>query len=320
VIYLVMLLNFFFIIFCLILGGLLRISGKLPKNAAHVLNVFVIWISLPSLILIQIPALLNQTKFGFDLLIPMSMAWIQFIAAFLLIVVIGKRLKWARAEMGALILTAGLGNTSFLGYPILEALYGQEGLRIGVLVDQLGTFLVFGTLGVIAASFFSPASGREIKLGEVLKRILTFPPLVALILATCWHFTGTYGYNDSIIVLDKLSATVVPLALIAVGFQLKLSTGALKRQWMPLLWGLSFKLFLAPIIFIILYVFLLSTRTFPVKITILQSAMAPMILGAVLAEEFGLNAEIANLMVGVGIPISIITVFCWDQLISKIFF
>jgi len=89
---------------------------------------------------------------------------------------------------------------------------------------------------------------------------------------------------------------------------------------MPLLWGLSFKLFLAPIIFIILYVFLLSTRTFPVKITILQSAMAPMILGAVLAEEFGLNAEIANLMVGVGIPISIITVFCWDQLISKIFF
>ena len=310
---------FFFIVLCLVLGGLLRVFQRLPKNAPHVLNALVIWVSLPALILIQIPALLDQTKFGWDYLIPISMAWILFVMAFLVFSLVGKIFKWQTKEIGALVLTAGLSNTSFLGYPILIAFFGLEGLRIAVLVDQLGTFLVFGTLAVMAASYFSPAASKTIKLGEILKRIITFPPLIALILAMLWHLTGTYGYKDALNVLGQLSATVIPLALIAVGFQLKLSKEVLIRQWKPLVLGLSFKLILAPMIFVVLYVFIFSSRTFPVRITILQAAMAPMILGAVLAEEFGLNAEIANLMVGVGIPISILTVYLWNQILSKIF-
>jgi predicted permease len=47
---------------------------------------------------------------------------------------------------GCLILTAGLGNTSFLGFPIIEALYGQEGMKTAILVDQPGTFVVLSTL------------------------------------------------------------------------------------------------------------------------------------------------------------------------------
>jgi predicted permease len=39
--------------------------------------------------------------------------------------------------IGCLILTAGLGNTSF-GFPIIEALYGEEGLKTAILVDQPG--------------------------------------------------------------------------------------------------------------------------------------------------------------------------------------
>ena len=312
--------NLIFIILCLVLGGLLRVSEKLPKNTPHVFNAFVIWVSLPSLILIQIPALLDHTKFGFDFLIPMSMAWILFISAFVVFYMLGKIFQWARAETGALILTAGLSNTSFLGYPILEAFFGQKGLRIGVLVDQLGTFLVLGTLGVVTASFFSPTLGKKIKFDEILKRVFTFPPFVSLVVAVLWHLTGTYGYGNCLRVLEKLSVTVVPLALISVGFQLKLSKEVLIRQWKPLVFGLGFKLVLAPMIFTILYVYIFSSRTFPVQVTILQAAMAPMILGAVLAEEFGLNAEIANLMVGVGIPVSIITVCLWNQLLTKILY
>jgi predicted permease len=55
---------------------------------------------------------------------------------------------------GCLILTAGLGNTSFLGFPIIEALYGQEGMKTAILVDQPGTFVVLSTLGIIVATMY----------------------------------------------------------------------------------------------------------------------------------------------------------------------
>jgi hypothetical protein len=42
---------------------------------------------------------------------------------------------------GCLILTAGLGIHHFLVFPI-EALYGQEGMKTAILVDQPGTFVV----------------------------------------------------------------------------------------------------------------------------------------------------------------------------------
>ena len=289
-------------------------TEKLPKNTPHVLNAFVVWVSLPALILIQIPQLLGQISLSSDLLIPMSMPWIQFMLAFVIFDGIGKKCKWGRAEIGALVLTAGLGNTAFLGYPILESLFGEKGLRIAVVVDQLGTFLVLSTLAVISASHFSPTIGRKVRFNEVLMRVFTFPPFLSIIAAGIWHFSGRYGYSQCLPLLEKLSATVIPLALVAVGFQLKVSMVMLKRQWKPLSLGLFFKLIVAPLVFIIIYVSIFSSHTFVVRVTVLQAAMAPMILGAVLAEEFGLNAEISSLMVGVGIPVSMATVYLWNQL------
>jgi predicted permease len=46
--------------------------------------------------------------------------------------------------------------------------------------------------------------------------------------------------------------------------------------------------------------------------------MATMITSAVVAAEFNLDTEIANLMVGIGIPISLITVPLWHYFIFRI--
>jgi predicted permease len=51
---------------------------------------------------------------------------------------------------------------------------------------------------------------------------------------------------------------------------------------------------------------------FTARVTILESAMAPMIMAAVVADEFDLDRQLANLMVGVGIPLSLVTVPLWN--------
>jgi len=63
---------------------------------------------------------------------------------------------------------------------MIETFYGVHDLSTGILIDQLGTYLVLSTAGVTVACLFSSgtASCREIAL-----RIVTFPPLIALVLA-----------------------------------------------------------------------------------------------------------------------------------------
>lgn len=311
--------NFLLIIFCLVLGNLLRWTGKFPKNAPQAFNGFVIWISLPAVVLLQVPVLFSETQLNPEILIPISMSWILFTLSFVTFYFIGQKLKWSKPETGALILTAGLGNTSFVGFPLLESFFGQAGVQIGVLVDQPGTFLVLSILGLITASLYSPTEGRAVKPSAIAKRIFTFPPFIALIIAILWYFSGTYEKGILTSVLERFASTLVPLALVAVGFQLNFSRAVLKRQWKPLSLGLGFKLILAPLFFFALYVLILEIKTLPVRVAIIEAAMAPMITAAVVAEEFELNSEIASLMVGVGIPLSIATVYFWNEILSHFF-
>jgi predicted permease len=305
--------NFAVIFLCLILGGVLRITKRFPLATPQVLNSFIIWVSLPALILIQIPILFQTTALTFELLIPISMAWIQIFLSLGFFYSIGKHFKWKHTEVGALVLTAGLGNTSFVGFPILQSLYGEEAIRIGVLVDQPGSFLVLSTVGIIIASIYSPGAGKKIEAKTIIKKVVTFPPFVALLVACLWYLTGTKAQSSVQPIFEKLAATLVPLALIAVGFQLKLSQKVIYKYWKALAFGLSFKLFLVPAFFFVFYTVILDSNGFITKITILESAMASMITSAVVAEDFGLNAEIANLMVGVGIPLSLVTVSLWNH-------
>ena len=52
------------------------------------------------------------------------------------------------------MLVGGLANTSFVGLPMIEAFYGTADLPIGILIDQLGTYLVLSTLGIAVAAYY----------------------------------------------------------------------------------------------------------------------------------------------------------------------
>jgi predicted permease len=79
-------------------------------------------------------------------------AWIGFVVAFYCFA-FRKKYGWSKIDW-LLNLNCRAGNTSF-GFPIIEALYGQEGMKTAILVDQPGTFVVLSTLGIIVATMYS---------------------------------------------------------------------------------------------------------------------------------------------------------------------
>jgi predicted permease len=111
------------------------------------------------------------------------------------------------------------------------------------------------------------------------------------------------------VILKRMSDTLAPLALLAVGFQLRL--GHLRGNGRNLAIGLAFKLVLAPLVLFLLYVPLFGAHGQAIQVTLFESAMPPMITAAILATEHDLDPPLATLMVAVGLVISFATLTGW---------
>nr|WP_317048359.1 AEC family transporter [Flavobacterium aciduliphilum] len=75
--------------------------------------------------------------------------------------------------------------------------------------------------------------------------------------------------------------------------------------------GLLFKLVLTPLFFFVLYRILLKQEGLEHNVSIVESAMAPMITSAIVASSYGLKPKLSSMMVAVGIPISLVTTWLW---------
>ncbi|PZR23420.1 MAG: transporter [Flavobacterium psychrophilum] len=299
--------NIILIFVCLFAGIALQRVKAVPANAHTALNQFVINISLPALALYYIPKIEISSK----LLYPLGAGWIGFLLAWAFFGGLGKWLGWPKRLIGCLILTGGLSNTSFVGFPIIEALYGKKGLETAIIVDQPGTFVVIATLGIVVAVAYSKdVTGAS----SLFKKILVFPPFVAFFIGTVMNICG-YDFADIVqSVFQKLSTTVTPVALVAVGLQLKIQRR--NKHWGFLSLGLFYKLILMPAVLLLLYKVILGGKGMEIEVSIMEAAMAPMISAAILASSHGLKPKLAGMMIGVGIPLSFITLAFWYYILN----
>ncbi len=292
--------NLLLLIFCFIAGVLLHRYKRMPVNTPAVLNSFIIHVSLPALTLLYV----HELKLTGDVGLMAAMGWLLFAMSAGFFSMLGRWMNWPRSTVGALILTGGLSNTSYVGLPMIEAYYGHQGITSGIIVDQLGSFLVLSTLGITFAGIYSTGVPG---IAAMAKRIALFPPFIALIIAL---LLMPMSYPEWVsVVLKRMGDTLAPLALLSVGFQLRL--GHLAGNGKKLAIGLGFKLVLAPLVLFLLYVPLLHAHGQAIQITLFEAAMPPMITSAILATEHDLDPPFATLMVAVGLLISFATLTVW---------
>lgn len=299
--------NIILIIICFFTGILLQRVKSFPKDAYKAFNFIIINLSLPALALLYIP----QIKIDSQIIFPIASMWIVFAFAIVVFVILGKIFHWDKPTTGALIMTAGLCNSSFVGFPILMTMFGEEGLKVGVIIDQAGSFVVLATAGVIVSSIFA---SKEFKVSKILKDILIYPPFIAFVIALILKLLGFEHSEVSKSILERIGGLIVILALISVGLQLKISLKEIQVKQM--LFGLLFKLLLAPAMIYFLYFIIAKGKGLSVDVSLIESAMPPMVMGSVMAVSYNLNPKLANLMVGIGIPLSFLTLFLWYLLIT----
>lgn len=288
--------NFVITIVYLLIGVLLSRVFKLPAKTFNYLNLYAIYIALPAMILLKIPEL----SFSPDLFVLAAMPWIMIVISVIAVLGMAKFFSWDRNIIGSMLLLIPLGNTSFLGIPMVSAFFGESAIPYAVLYDQLGSFLALATYGTVILALFSADSAPDVK--TVLKKVITFPPFLALIAAFLLKFFTYPVFIKSS--LSLISVTLVPVVMIAVGFQLTVRLD--KKIINPLTAGLVFKLIIAPVAAILVCA-IWGIEGVEAKVAVFEAGMPPMVSAGAIAIMANLAPSLSAALVGFGILISFIT-------------
>lgn len=298
--------NFILIGLFVLLGILFRRLKAFPDETAHVLNMFALYVSLPAVILLKVPEL----TFSRENVIAAIVPWCMLLLSAILVLALARCMRWTRATTGVLLLVVPIGNTSFMGVPMVNAFFGEAGIPHLILYDQIGTMLIFATYGAVVLSLYS---GERSNIPTIIKRALLFPPTTALIIGLALR---NWSYPQVIVnTLEDLGGVLTALVMTAIGFQMKLR---LQRTTLkPLSAGLAIKLIVAPLI-ALLGCRLLGLDSLAADVSIFEAGMPPMVTACALAAAAGMGVELAIAMAGFGIVFAFVSLPLLSLLIQHL--
>ena len=281
--------NFILIGVFVLMGVLFRHLKVFPEQTAHVLNMFALYVSLPAVILLKIPELTLSAENVVAAIVP----WSMLLLSAILVLAFARLRQWSRETTGVLLLVVPIGNTSFMGVPMVRAFFGETGIPHLILYDQLGTMLIFASYGAVILSLYS---GERSNVPAIIKRALLFPPTTALLIGLALR---NWSYPQVVVnTLEDLGGALTALVMTAIGFQIKLR---LQRTTLePLGVGLAIKLMIAPLV-ALAACRLFGLNSLAADVSIFEAGMPSMVTACALAAAAGIGVELAVAMAGFGI-------------------
>lgn len=253
---------------------------------------WIVYVALPAVAL----AKLSKLSLNVEMLAPALSAFIIFIGSAMLFLVVFKN-YFTRDQRITLTIIAGLGNTSFIGFPLINFYYGEDYLPIAVIFDQ-GSFFLFAT----AAQYLISARDGSFSISHSFKKIILFPPFLGLIIALTIPTDWMFGIHEQ--VLLWLGKTISPVAMIIVGYQVARFVNL--KFTKPMFYGLAYKLLLAPIL-IWGFMMLIDASEMVFKTSVFEASMAPMITPAILLIEHRIERQLTAQLLSWGIFLSFVT-------------
>jgi predicted permease len=233
-----------------------------------------------------------------------AIPWIILLVSIALVFATARLFRFDRGSTANLLLQIPLGNTSFIGYSLIPVLVSAGALRYAVVYDQLGSFVILATWGLFVVALYG--GGERPNARTILRRILGFPPFIALVVAL------TVMPGDPGATIDRglhlLADELLPIVVLALGMQLRLRLP--RQHLLPLALGLIAKLVLMPL----LALGLCHLFELPSEITLVAvylTAMPPMITSGALLSMAGLAPELSAALIGYGIVLSMMTLPLW---------
>lgn len=261
---------------------------------------FIIYFSLPAIVFSKIYPLELDTKILWLILMFMAIIFFNLFLSYC----VGKIMRLNRVTLATFMIMATFGNTSFIGFSYIDAFYGQDYIVYGVIYDIFGSFLLLVSVGMIIITW---GSGRKNSILNISKSIFLFPPMIIFFITI---FAKNFEVPKFIIYTSQnLGSTLVPIAMIAIGMKLELKHIFSRLHIVTV--AVVLKMLIVPIIILFTFKYFYGVDETWVKVTLIEVAMPPMTMAAVLAIKGGLDEKIAinSLVSGVIVSLFTITLF-----------
>ncbi|WP_316815139.1 AEC family transporter [Pedobacter nyackensis] len=298
--------NFVMIAFCIFAGLLFKKYKLIPADAHKGINTWILYVALPAASFKYIPYI----EWSANMLFPIASMIVVWLGGWFYSEVFCSIKGYNQRTRSSIELATGYSNTSFIGFPLIAAYFGESKLGIAIICDQ-ATFILLSTAGIICAIKGNRSDNEGINTKVLFKRFLTFPPLIGCILSLGLSSFIDLKFTEPF--FDKLSATLGPLALFSIGLQLNFK--GWKKQSLQIAIPIFYKLLIAPIL-VVTFLFLSGIKGDIAKISIFEAAMPTLLSTSIVAERYRLNTKLINLIIGISILISLLTTAFWHLFLN----
>ena len=279
------------------------IGRVLPEVAATYLGRFLFWVGVP----IGIASFMRGADLSGLIWVAPATAWIAilvgagFALVWLDIELREERLRshsssaWGEPTQGSFLLAMMVGNTGYMGFPVVLALVGPEYFSWALFYDLLGTAIGVYGLGVAIAARYGKARSSQRAIVRV-GRALSINPALWSLAAGVWLRT-----LDLAPLVDRgLSVTawtVVSLSLILIGMKLgRLRSLGKLGQALPCL---AIKMLIVPLVVGTVLMFVGVTGP-PRLALVLQMGMPPAFATLTISEAYQLDRDLAVAALALG--------------------
>lgn len=219
-------------------------------------------------------------------------------------------LTWPRPTQGSFSLASMLGNTGYIGYPVVLLLpqLGVDMFGWALFYDALGTLLGSYGFGAILASEFSGRApvGQTPRWPSRLSPVLKNPIIWAFGIGMLLKLAALPSWLDQL--LYRFAWLIVMLSLVLIGLRIQQLS-----SWQhipPALVAVSIKMLVLPLI-IGAGLTLFGVAGAPRLVLILQAGMPCAFSNLVLAEAYGLDRDLSVTCVALSSIALLLTLPIW---------
>ena len=287
-------------------GWLFRKYALIGEGAEHVFNRYLFYLALPALTIVKI----SDTSFaglGFDFI---ALNFLPILAVMLLVYGGWKAglFDWRFARL--MIIVTGLGNTVYLGFPVVSMSLGPENIGYAAIAASLQNVFIF-TFG-----FFFMGTVRGGPCPQVSFRRLVFKNAIlwSSLAGLCISLAGIKIPGLIYGVMTDIGRTTLPLSLFTIGLSLygkKPGTNLGRVAWIS-----GLKMIFVPAVYIGLAV-LFGFKGTVSKVVFLQMAMPVAVLNFVIAKEFEFDADLVSQAIVVSTLLLMPLLFVYDLLMRR---
>ncbi len=279
------------------LGFFLKKIHLLSENAGATFSRVIIDVTLPLVIIKAITSVRLEASLLFLTAFGATSAFLILVSGAFFF----SKMKLERRSFASLSLTLCGLNLAIFAYPFAQAMWSNKGLTYMAMID-VGNAIVIYTLGY---SLALKHSSEGFSYSSMLKKLVTFPPLIAFSFALFVNFSGLSLPNFVYTLMNPIESANAFLSMITIGLYLNFSK--IGKEWYHLIGAIGVKYTTGFVVGLSLFYFstlLVPTNNVASTVVFVSALMPTPLLSLIYSVEKKLDPEMAGGMITMTVLIS----------------